>query len=65
MDLVKCLKINKDILQMISSKYPGGFVLNLTSPEGRYYQALKKDIEKGETALIRSGTPYKQEEHGK
>lgn len=55
MDLSATIKINKQILALIESKYSEPPSLWPTSPESQYYNHLVKDTQKAEEALKHEG----------
>ena len=48
MDLKEAIKINKEIMALIRSKYPGDPYIEHNTPESRYYYKLKQETERAE-----------------
>ena len=65
MNLQQAVAVNKRIMSLIASKHPGedGMIALQGSGnlEGRYYQQLKKDVDKAEAALEHGGLAPNQD----
>lgn len=48
MNLKATIKVNKEIMRLIVSKYPDIFPTGYSGPYFRYYKRLKKDVEEAE-----------------
>ena len=55
MNLQETIKINKEILALMESKYEGPFPTWSTGPESRYYNYLLRDTQKAEESLKHGG----------
>ncbi|MBA7607073.1 hypothetical protein ES703_14225 [subsurface metagenome] len=51
MDLKETIKVNKQIMALIKSKYNGEFPTGYTGPDYRYYECLERDIKQAERYL--------------
>lgn len=62
MDLVDTVKVNRQIMKLIVSKYLELFPAAYNTPESRYYHTLERDTIQAERALKAGGLALKPEE---
>ncbi len=55
MNLKQTIKVNKEIMKLIRSKYTAEFPNGYNSPESRYYCRLERDIEGAEAYETSTG----------
>ena len=48
MDLKITIKINKEIMRLIESKFPHSFPPSYPNPDAQYYKRLAEDVTKAE-----------------
>jgi hypothetical protein len=62
MNLAETIKVNRQIMQLISSKYPELFPAAYNHLDARYYRALLRDTTHAEQAMKHGGLALPPEE---